>query len=74
MDSRQIYDKQNMDITYWSVRLSHRMGRNWGKGGEWDIVILASYKFQFFRVHDNLKSDPNNNLIASSFNLIFNRN
>ena len=49
-----------MDITYWSVRLSHRMGRDWGKEGEWGIVILASYKFQFIRVHDNLVKDPSN--------------
>ena len=33
-----------------------------GKGG---IVILASYKFPFIRVHDNLVQDPSNKAIIS---------
>ena len=33
----------------------------WGKDGKWGIYILASYKFYFIRVHDNLVLDPINN-------------
>ena len=41
----------NMDITYWSIRLS---SRNEANGVDKGIVILSSYKFYFIRVHDNL--------------------
>ena len=44
-----VYQIANMDDIYRSVRLSSRKG--WGKR---DIVILASYKFHFNKVHDNL--------------------
>ena len=42
----------NMDNTYWLDFLSV----GWGKGGRWrgSLFILASYKFHFHRVHDNL--------------------
>ena len=40
----------NMEIIYWTVCLSSRRE-----------VVLASYKFYFIRVHDNLEQDPSNN-------------
>ena len=40
----------NIDPIHWSVRLSSRKGGNRGEG----VVILASYKFNFIREHDNL--------------------
>ena len=33
--------------------------RGWGKGG---IVILASFKHHFIRVHENLEQHPSNNI------------
>ena len=36
-------------------------GGEWGNGRGWGTVILASYKFSFIRVHDNLVKDPSNN-------------
>ena len=48
----------NMDVTHWPVRLSSGMGC--GKGVYGGIVILASYKFRFISVHDNLVYDPSN--------------
>ena len=59
------------NIIYYSVCSSsiHPIG---GDGG---IIISASYKFHFIRVHDNLVSDPSNNksiaiLIGLNFLLI----
>ena len=51
----------NMDINLWSVILYSSRG---GDGVmEWmmEIDILASYKFHFFRVHNDLVKDPSGN-------------
>ena len=39
----------NIAMTYWSVLYPVEM-----EGGGWRIAILASYKFYFIRIHDNL--------------------
>ena len=50
----------DMEIIYWSVRSSSRWGgdrikvRDGVKGWMGGIVILASYKFYFMRVDDDL--------------------
>ena len=41
-----------MDIIKWSF--IQEEGRGWGIGVGLGIVILASYKFHFIKVHDNL--------------------
>ena len=43
----------NRDITHWSVRSSSKRGGDGVKMVDVE-VILASYKFNFIRVHDNL--------------------
>ena len=48
----------DMDVIHWPVRISTGMGC--GKGVNSGIVILASYKFRFISVHDNLVYDPSN--------------
>ena len=58
-----------MEIAYWSVRLSSmRKGDGVNK-----LFILASYMFDFIRVHDNLVYDPNNNnpFVENQIELIF---
>ena len=42
----------NMDITYWSVRLSSRRVGEGLKGVDGD-VILDSFEFHFIRILDN---------------------
>ncbi len=44
-----------MNITYWSVRLASRRG-----GDGVFVVTLATYKFHFSRVHDNIVQDLRN--------------
>ena len=46
-----------MDIIYWSARSSSRRGVDGVKGVDGGIVILASYKFHFIRVHHNQNSE-----------------
>ena len=50
---RGYYDRGKI-VIYWSVRLSSRSGGDWVKRGMGWIVILASYKLYFIRVHDNM--------------------
>ena len=44
----------NIDIIYWSIPSSNRRKVDKVKGVDGGIFILASYKFHFIRVHDNL--------------------
>ena len=49
--------KEKTDVNvgcYWSVHLSCSWGGDGIKGVVGVIVIFASYKFHFIRVHDNL--------------------
>ena len=50
----------NMELIYWSIRLSSR--REGNGVSVWIIVILASYKFHLIRVHENLVQHPINNI------------
>ena len=53
----------NMDLTYWSVYSSSRIGGYGIKGVEVGIVILASCEYNFIRVHENLAQYPSNNIL-----------
>ena len=48
-----------MDINYWSVSSSSKRGGD-GIKEVGVVVILASYKSHFIRVHDHLVYDPSN--------------
>ena len=52
----------NMDLIYWSVCSSSRRGGDWLKGVDWGIVILASCKHHFIKVHENLEQHPISNI------------
>ena len=43
-----------MEITFWSVRSSSTRGGYGVKVEVGEIIILASYKFHFIRVHNKL--------------------
>ena len=58
-----IYDRRKIVVKFrlltWTSFIGQRVypvevERRWGKGGGWGIVILASYKFHFIRMPDNL--------------------
>ena len=49
------------NIPYWLVRSSSRRGGVVERGWSGEIVTLASYKFYFLRVHDNLVKNPSDN-------------
>ena len=49
----------NMDITYWSIRSSMRVGWRWGKES---VIILASCEHHFSRERKNLVQHRSNNI------------
>ena len=52
----------NMELIHWSVRLTSRRGEDGVKGMDGCIVILASCKYHFIRLHENMVQHPSNNI------------
>ena len=56
------FEVANLSIIYWSVHSSIRMGSVEVTGCMGQIVILASFRFHFIKVPENVVQHTNNNI------------